>query len=76
MRCVFTATLSVDIDINDDPLRKAFIDMMCANTRNLYGPAAMLAKNAPELGLSITTRSGKKAIPLFEEAKTTSGDDE
>jgi hypothetical protein len=66
MRCVFETRLSVDIDVNDDALKKAFIDMVTQTARNMYGPTVMLAKNAPTISVSMATRSGKQDIPLFE----------
>ena len=65
MRCVFTTELKVDIDTSDDPLRKAFIDFVLAKAREVYGSAAMLAKTAPVMSVSITSREGRQVLPVF-----------
>jgi hypothetical protein len=75
MRCVFETKLAVDIDVNDDKLRLAFIEMVTQTARNMYGPTVMLAKNAPVISLSMTTRSGKQDIPLFPENVTQESED-
>ena len=75
MRCVFETKLAVDIDVNDDKLRKAFIDMVTQTARNMYGPTVMLAKNAPTISVSMTSRGGKVDIPLFETVTQESDDD-
>ena len=75
MRCVFETKLAVDIDVNDDKLRKAFIDMVTQTARNMYGPTVMLAKNAPTISVSMTSRSGKVDLPLFETVTQESEDD-
>jgi hypothetical protein len=76
MRCAFEIKLGVDIDVNDDKLRLAFIDMVKQTARNMYGPTVMLAKNAPTISVSLTTRSGKQDIPLFVDAQASEDDDE
>lgn len=75
MRCLFETKLAVDIDVNDDKLRKAFIDMVTQTARNMYGPTVMLAKNAPTISVSMTSRSGKVDLPLFETVTQESEDD-
>jgi hypothetical protein len=75
MRCVFETRLAVDIDVDDDDLRKAFIDMVTQRAREMYGPAAMLAKSPPQVNVSMTTRSGKVDVPLFAEAVRDESDD-
>ena len=37
MRCLFAMELKVDIDTTDDPLRKAFIDLVLLKAREVYG---------------------------------------
>lgn len=68
MRLVFNTTLAVDVPANDEPLRKAFIDLVTQNARAIYGPAAMLARSKPNLKITETSREGMKDIDLFEEA--------
>ena len=75
MRCLFETKLAVDIDVNDDKLRLAFIEMVTQTARAMYGPTVMLAKNAPTISVSMTTRSGKQDIPLFETITQESEDD-
>jgi hypothetical protein len=75
MRCVFETKLAVDIDVNDDELRRAFIDMVTQRAREMYGPAAMLAKSPPEVSVAMITRSGRKEVPLFAEAVRDESDD-
>lgn len=67
MRCVFTTTLSVDIDADDDALRAAFIELVTQSARGMYVPASMMSKRPPELGASITSRRGKENIPVIAE---------
>ena len=66
MRCVFQIELKVDIDASDDKLRAVFIDFVKQKARDLYGPAAMLAKSSPVVALSETSREGKRTLPLFD----------
>jgi hypothetical protein len=74
MRCTFNIELRVDINSTDDALRKAFIDMMLMKARELYGPAAMLAKTTPLISASIISATdGKVELPLFSRAEL--GDD-
>ena len=65
MRCNFETRLSVDIDVNDDALRAAFIEMVLQAARAMYGPTVMLAKNAPTISVSMSSRQGKVDLPLF-----------
>jgi hypothetical protein len=76
MRCVFETKLSVDIDVNDDKLRKAFIEMVTQAARNMYGPTVMLAKSTPTISISMTSRNGKVDIPLLETVTQESDNDE
>jgi hypothetical protein len=75
MRCIFETKLELDIDVNDDPLRRAFIDMVTQRAREMYGPAAMLAKSPPKVSVAMITRSGRKEVPLFAEAVRDESDD-
>ena len=75
MRCLFAMELKVDIDTTDDPLRKAFIDLVMLKAREVYGVAGMLAKTAPMMQVSMTTRNGKEVIPMFA-APVRDGDDD
>jgi hypothetical protein len=68
MRLVFSTTLTVDVPPNDDELRKAFIELVCQSARQVYGPAAMLAKTRPTMNLTETSREGMKQLPLLEDA--------
>lgn len=71
MRLVFNTTLTVDVSPNDDELRKAFIELVTTAARQVYGPAAMLAKSRPILKITETGRQGgMRELPLFEDAKT------
>lgn len=70
MRLVFTTTLSVDVNPNDDQLRAAFIELVTQSARTVYGPAAMLAKSKPIFKLTITDRSGMADLPMFEDEPT------
>ena len=74
MRCNFETRLSVDIDVNDDALRAAFIEMVLQAARAMYGPTVMLAKNAPTISVSMSSRQGKVDLPLF--TVTQESDDE
>jgi len=66
MRLVFNTTLTVDVAPNDDELRKAFIELVCQSARQVYGPAAMLAKSRPSLKITETSREGMTDIDVFE----------
>ena len=66
MRLVFTTTLTVDVSANDDELRAAFIELVTMKAREVYGPAAMLAKSRPALTISLTDRSGMEMLDVFE----------
>jgi hypothetical protein len=66
MRLVFNTTLTVDVSANDDELRAAFIELVTMKAREVYGPAAMLAKSRPALTISLTDRSGMNMIDVFE----------
>lgn len=76
MRCQFNVSLCVDIDATDDKLRKAFLDLITQRAREMYGVAGMLAKDAPEVQVSVTDRDGKMIIPLFEGALVDHDEDE
>ena len=65
MRVVFQTELKIDIDTTDDPLRKAFIDLILAKAREVYGVAGMLAKGQPVMTCSVVDRNGKEVLPLF-----------
>ena len=73
MRLVFSTTLTVDVPPNDDELRKAFIELVCQSARQVYGPAAMLAKSRPTMKLTETSREGMVDVPLFEGATSDGG---
>ncbi len=73
MRLVFTTTLTVDVAPNDDELRKAFIELVCQSARQVYGPAAMLAKARPTFKITETSREGMVEIPLFADASPDAG---
>lgn len=64
MRLVFTTTLSVDVAPHDEELRKAFIQLVTENARQVHPIAAMLSKGKPEFKLSLTDREGKQNLPL------------
>jgi hypothetical protein len=66
MRCVFTTEIKVDIDMDDDEQRAAFIQLVTEAARNVYGPAAMIAKKSPTITITQTSREGKENIPLFD----------
>lgn len=68
MRIVYTTELKVDIDVNDDKLRKAFIDLVVNSARAVYGPATMLSKAPPVMNVTAASRDGVEQIPLFETA--------
>lgn len=66
MRLVFNTTLTVDVSANDDELRRAFIELVTMKAREIYGPAAMLAKSKPILKITETSREGMVDIDMFE----------
>lgn len=66
MRLVFNTTLTVDVSADDDELRKAFIELITQSARQVYGPAAMLAKSRPILKITETSREGMVDIDVFE----------
>jgi hypothetical protein len=66
MRLVFNTTLTVDVSANDDELRAAFIELVTMKAREVYGPAAMLAKSRPALSISLTDRGGMNMLDVFE----------
>jgi hypothetical protein len=66
MRLVFNTTLTVDVAAHDDELRAAFIDLVTQKAREVYGPAAMLAKSRPSLKITETSREGMVDIDVFE----------
>jgi hypothetical protein len=69
MRVNFQTELKVDIDTTDDALRKAFIDLVLAKAREVYGVAGMLAKGQPIVTCSVVdTMHGKEQLPLFSNA--------
>jgi hypothetical protein len=69
MRLVFNTTLTVDVPPYDDALRKAFIDLIVQSARQVYGPAAMLARGKPTIKLTESSRDdGLVEINIFEEA--------
>ena len=70
MRTVFTIELKCDIDVIEDERRKAFIDLVIAASRQIYGQAAMLAKGAPTITISSASRNGKEIYPVFPSEKT------
>jgi hypothetical protein len=74
MRCVFTTTISVDIDISDDKLRKAFLDLVTSSAKNVLPLAGMLARGKPTVTVVETTREGKRDIDLFASAQADSED--
>ena len=76
MQCAFNIKLGVDIDATDDPLRKAFIDLVTQRAREMFGVAGMLAKGTPTIEMSVTDRDGKTVIPLFEGALVDYDEDE
>ena len=76
MRCVFTMELKADLNSNDDKLRKAFIDLVAAKAREVFGIAGMLAKTPPMIEVSMVTNAGKEVIPLFEGATVDDDDGE
>jgi hypothetical protein len=49
--------------------------MVTQRAREMYGPAAMLAKSPPEVSVAMITRSGRKEMPLFAEAVRDESDD-
>ena len=71
MRLVFTTTLSVDVAPHDDELRKAFIQLVTENARQVHPIAAMLSKGKPEFKLSLTDREGKQDLPLHGDEEVT-----
>src|ERR1700722_16376416 len=66
MRLVFTTTLTTDVPAVDDELRKAFIELVTMKAREVYGPAAMLAKQRPIISITLTDRSGMADIDVFD----------
>ena len=70
MRLVFNTTLTIDVPPHDDELRRAFIELVTQSARQIYGPAAMLAKSKPILKVTETTRHGMRDIELFAEILT------
>lgn len=75
MRCLFNTQIAVDIDTEDDALRKAFIDLIVLKARELSGVATMLSKGAPKIEVSMVNRDGKTIIPLFAGATRDESDD-
>ena len=55
----------MDVAPNDDELRKAFIELVTMKAREVYGPAAMLAKSRPILKITETSREGMVDIDMF-----------
>lgn len=76
MRCVFETQLKVDIASHDDKLRKAFIDLVTAKAREVFGVAGMLAKEPPVMEVSVISTNGKEKIPLFAGAAQDNDDDD
>ena len=70
MRLVFNTTLTVDVAPHDDELRKAFIELVTMKAREIYGPAAMLAKAKPTIKITETSREGMVDIDMFAEIVT------
>ena len=70
MRLVFNTTLTVDVSPNDDELRAAFIHLVTTSARQVYGPAAMLAKTTPTLKITETSREGMKELDLVATIQT------
>jgi hypothetical protein len=70
MRLVFNTSLTVDVASGDDDLRKAFMELVTQSARQVYGPAAMLAKSRPTIKITETSRDGMIDIDLFDEAKS------
>jgi hypothetical protein len=66
MRLVFNTTLTIDVAPHDDELRRAFIELVTMKAREIYGPAAMLAKSKPILKITETSREGMVDIDMFE----------
>ena len=66
MRLVFTTTLAVDVNPNDEALRRSFHELIIQAARTCYGPACMLAKNTPSLKIIETSRDGSHEIDVFE----------
>jgi hypothetical protein len=73
MRLVFNTTLTVDVPADDDELRAAFIELITQSARQVYGPAAMLAKSKPSIKITETSRDGMVDIPLFAEVSPDEG---
>lgn len=65
MRLVFNTSVTVDVSANDDELRKAFIDLIAMKAREVYGPAAMLAKGSPIIKITETSRDGMVDIDMM-----------
>jgi hypothetical protein len=73
MRTVFTIELKADIDMTDDARRKVFIDLVLEASRQIYGQATMVARNAPAITVSAVSRQGKESFNVFptQEAEVT-----
>ena len=74
MRLVFNTTLTVDVSPNDDELRRAFIELVTSSARQIYGPAAMLAKSKPIIKITETSREGMREVDMFAEIVTVPGE--
>jgi hypothetical protein len=73
MRTVYTIEIKVDLNMDDDRQRAAFIKLATEAARAIAGPAVLLAKSPPEISLSERSREGTNTLPLFETTATWNG---